>query len=161
MRRGYSLTQIRLHWAVMVLVALQYLLHEPMSDAFDRLVETGQAQPTALVALHVFGGFVIFVLTLVRLAIRRARGAPPPPEGEPELFRLAGIVAHQAFYVFLIALPVTGAFAWFRGDETAGDIHEILRALLLALIALHVAAVVVHQFVWKTGVLDRMRHPAE
>lgn len=156
----YSPLQIRLHWIIVALVALQYILHEPIAEAFERWQDTGTTPDASpLVAAHVFGGFLVFALTLVRLAVRRSQGVPPPPASEsPVLQNLAGLT-HWAFYGLLVLLPVSGAVAWFRGSETAGDVHEVLRAVLLGLIALHVGAALMHHFVWKTDVLRRMTRP--
>jgi cytochrome b561 len=55
-------------------------------------------------------------------------------------------------------LPGTGLFAFFGGFETLGDLHGgVLKALLWALIALHVGAAFYHHLVLKDGLLNRMR----
>ncbi len=161
MSEGYTRKQVALHWTIMALVAVQFLFHEAMSDAFDIVMDGRDAGVSALTGLHIFLGFVIFALTLIRLQIRWSDGAPPPPDAEPAPFRTLSKAAHWAFYGLLVALPVSGAVAWFRRNEAAGDVHEVLRALLLALIAMHVAAVLVHQFVWKTDLLSRMLKPVD
>ncbi|MBS0124605.1 cytochrome b [Thetidibacter halocola] len=157
---GYTKSQIVLHWTVMALVALQFLLNEGISTAFRDAVRGGETGFTPLVALHVFLGFLVFAFTLWRLALRLTHGAPPPPEAEPEKLRKLSDLAHWAFYVLLAIIPVSGAVAWFRLNRSAADAHEVLTTALLALIVLHVAAVAVHQFVWKTNLIDRMRRPA-
>ena len=156
MPQSYSRQQILLHWIIVALVALQYLLHEGMSDAFEAVEDGGLPEATALASGHIFGGFVVFALTLWRLQLRLTHGVPPAPEAEPETFRTISKAAHWAFYGLLILLPISGAVAWFRASEAAGEVHEVLRALLLALIAAHVGAVLVHQFVWKTNLGARM-----
>ena len=37
--------------------------------------------------------------------------------------------------------------------------NEVLKTLLLLLIALHVAAALVHQFIFKTNLMARMKRP--
>ena len=54
---------------------------------------------------------------------------------------------------------MTGALAWGLASEFMGDLHEALRAALLFLIVAHVGAVILHQAVWKTGLLARMTRP--
>ena len=154
--QGYSRTQITLHWAVMLLVLLQYLLHGGIADAYDRAQDTGVYAMSPPVIGHIVGGALILVLTCWRLILRHDRGTPAPPEGEPAFARKAGHLAHLAIYALLLALPVTGAMAWGGRMEAAGDAHEVLKTLLLALILAHVGAVAVHQLVWKTGLLKRM-----
>jgi cytochrome b561 len=53
---SYSRAQIRLHWIVFALVALQYILHEGMVEAWDALQATGIAGGGPLVGAHVAGG---------------------------------------------------------------------------------------------------------
>lgn len=156
---GYAKSQIALHWSIAALVVVQYALHEPMAEAFDRVIDGGAATVSAGVGLHIFGGFLIFALTLIRLQLRLTRGTPPAPEAEPAPLRTLSRLAHWAFYVLLVLLPVSGAVAWFRQSEAAGDAHEVFRALLLGLIVLHLAGVAVHQLVWKTGLMQRMIRP--
>ena len=57
----------------------------------------------------------------------------------------------------MFVMPMTGLVAVFGHVELAGRIHGgPLKLLLLALIAVHVGAVLVHQFYWKTDVLRRV-----
>ncbi len=156
---GYSRLQIRLHWITVFFVALQYLLHDGVASAYDRAVETGEYQLSAPVIGHVTVGLIILMLAVWRLLLRNEHGTPPPPEGEPPLFRRLSHWAHLSFYALLILLPVTGALAWGGRSEGASDAHEVLRALLVLLILVHIGAVAVHQFVWKTGLLRRMTRP--
>jgi cytochrome b561 len=156
---GFSKMQIRLHWITVLLVALQYLLHEGISDAYDVALDTGTYAVSLPVAGHAIGGLIILGLTIWRILIRRERGVPAPPEAEPEVFRTISHWAHIAFYALLIALPISGVMAWGGQIEAAGDIHEVFRALLILLILAHIGAVVVHQVVWKTGLITRMTRP--
>jgi cytochrome b561 len=153
---GYSRMQITLHWVVAVLVALQFVLHDGIADAYDTAQETGVYAMSVPVVGHIAGGALILMLACWRLILRNDRGVPPPPEGEPEPFRRASHVAHLAFYALLILLPVTGALAWGGRIAPASDAHEVLKTLLLVLIVAHVGAVALHQLVWKTGLLKRM-----
>jgi cytochrome b561 len=57
----------------------------------------------------------------------------------------------------MILMPVSGSVAWFGGVEAAAQGHNILKIALLALIALHVAGALWHQFVLKDGLIARMR----
>lgn len=154
--KGYSRLQIRLHWITVLLVALQYLLHDGVATAYDRAVETGDYALSAPVIGHAAGGMIILVLAVWRLMLRNERGTPPAPAGEPPLFARLSRVAHLAFYALLFLLPISGALAWGGRSEAASDVHEVLRALLMLLILAHIGAVLLHQFVWKTGLLSRM-----
>lgn len=158
---GYSRAQIALHWTIAVLVALQYLLHELISRAWEAS-QAGEAVTFhPLIAAHVASGLVILLLVLWRLGLMAWRGLPPPPEREPRLYKLGARLVHGALYLLLLAMPLSGLLAWFGGVTSAAAIHEVLRMVLLALIVLHVLAVLVHLFVLRMPVLRRMLHPAQ
>lgn len=156
---GYTRAQIVLHWITLVLVALQFILHDAMSEAWDALEEGREVIFNPLIAQHVFMGALVAVLTFVRLGLRLSHGAPPPPASEHAALKLVAHATHWAFYALLILMPVSGAVAWFNNVEPAAEAHEAMKVVLLALIALHVAAALVHQFVFKTNLLARMKHP--
>jgi cytochrome b561 len=157
---GYSRTQIALHWVVFALIAAQFLLHEPISRAWEALKAGGAVAFNPLVALHVFGGGVILAFTLWRLALRAIHGAPAPAPGKtPAQLRVQALVL-VALYGLMILMPVSGALAWFGGVEAAALGHAVAKIALLALVALHVAATLVEQFVKRTDPMSRMRRPA-
>ena len=159
--RGYSRLQIRLHWAVVALVALQYLFHDGVASAFDAGMESGTLTLSAPVIGHFVTGSLIFLLLAWRLMLRSERGVPEPPAEDPPWQRGLARGVHLAFYGVVALLVVTGGAAWAMASEGASSAHETLRAVLLGLIALHVAGTVYGQVVQKTGVLDRMRRPAD
>lgn len=159
--KGYSARQIRLHWIVAVLIVLQVVLHEPIVAAWEA-VEQGQTPAEGwLVLSHVLGGLLVFLFAVWRLVLRQMRGVPPPPEEEPELLRKAAHWGHLALYALMILMPVSGAMAWFGGIEAAAEAHEVMKALLLVLVGVHVLAALWHQFWLKDGLLLRMKRPLD
>ena len=99
-----------------------------MEEFFDKAEDAGVLAgfPTDPVAMaHALGGGTILVLMLVRLGLRLAYGAPPPPASLTPVLQLASRVTHYAFYVLLIALPATGMTALYLNSE-AGDVHVFL-----------------------------------
>jgi len=156
---GYSRTQIALHWAVAALVAAQYLLNDAIAAAWKAHVQGDGYGFDPLVLAHVAGGALILVLVLWRIALRLTHGAPPLPKEEPAAFAVLARLAHLAFYGVLIALSVSGALAWFADVRPAASVHNVLKVVLLALIALHVLAVIFHQSVLKSGIMLRMVRP--
>jgi cytochrome b561 len=156
MPKGYSSAQIGLHWIIALLIALQFLFHEPMVEAFDSALE-GTVQPFSWpVWAHIAGGMLILGLAIWRVILRRSRGAPPPPEGEGSLLGRAATLGHWALYALILLLPVGGLIAWFGGVELAGDAHGLLSNVLLFVVAVHVAAALWHQFWLKDHLLRRM-----
>ncbi|CAH1673952.1 cytochrome b [Chelatococcus asaccharovorans] len=156
---GYSRAQIALHWAVAALVVAQYLAHDAIVAAWSAHVQGKAYGFDPLIPAHVVGGALILVLVLWRIALRVARGAPPPPDQEPPILGLLARGAHLAFYAVLIALSVSGGLAWFADLRPAVSVHNVLKGMLLALIAVHVLAVIFHRIVLKSGVMQRMVRP--
>ena len=156
-RQGYSTVQIALHWIVFLLIAVQFLFHEPMSEAWE-VVEDGGAKVMSLgVIVHIAAGIAVALLGVWRLVLRFTRGAPDAPAGEAPLLRLAAHGTHMALYVLMIVVPLSGREAWGGGIEAAAEVHEALKTVLLLLVLLHAAAAIWHQFWLKDGLLDRMR----
>ncbi|MBI1493218.1 cytochrome b [Halocynthiibacter styelae] len=155
---GYSRTQIALHWGVAGLVAAQYLFKDSISQAWGAYIAGREVTFDPLIMAHVVGGVAILLLVIWRLVLRFSRGVPPAPEQEPAPLAFVGHLAHLAFYGLLAGLSISGALAWFLGIEPAAGLHEILKMALMALIILHVLAVAVHRFAFKSNVMKRMMH---
>jgi len=153
---GYSRLQIRLHWTIFVLVALQFVLHDPIAEAWAKFVEGVEAPFNPLIALHVFGGIGIALLTIWRLVVRAKRGAPALPESESALQKAAAHGTHHTLYLLLILMPLSGAAAWFGGILPAATLHFYLKFAMLVLVGLHVLAALYHQYVLKNNLLRRM-----
>jgi cytochrome b561 len=83
-------------------------------------------------------------------------GAPPPPQDEHPALRFIAGATHVLFYVLLLAMPVSGAVAWFGGLKLPAEAHSLAATLLIALVLLHVAAALAHRFWFKSGVAERI-----
>lgn len=162
MVKGFSITQIALHWAVAIMIVFQLLLGDDMSSLW-RQFDQGNVVPTTTAAwVHIIVGSIVLVLVAWRLTLRFVRGVPAAPDGESALLTKAGDLGHVLLYVLMIALPVTGLLGWFGGIGFLADIHGgVLKALLWVLIAGHVLAAFYHHFVLKDGLLNRMRKPLD
>ncbi len=167
-QQRYSSVAILLHWLLALTVAFQLALGFAMPDGpsgFDEF------------QLHKSVGITILVLTLVRLAWRLTHRPPPPVERGFGGFLAKAV--HTGFYIFLIAMPLTGwavvstsrievptilwgLFEWphlplSRGvHEAAEEAHELIAWLGVGLFLLHVAGVIRHQLLLKDGLLKRM-----
>ncbi|WP_165354823.1 cytochrome b [Tropicimonas sp. IMCC6043] len=153
---GYSRNQIALHWVVFVLIAQQFLFHDAIASAWDRIGEGAEMTFDPLVLAHVAGGALVLLFALWRLGLRARRGAPAPIEGS-KLQVAAAKITRGGLYLLMILMPVSGSVAWFGGVQAAAEGHEVLKVVLLALVALHVVGVVYHQFVLRDDTLARMR----
>lgn len=153
---GYSRTQIAVHWAIALLLVASYLSSDAMKAAWIRLHQGGDAYGN-VAAAHVWGGVAVLVLACVRIAVRLGRGAPAlPPVGHPLAERVAKLT-HIGLYALVVAIPAAGVVAWFLGLDAAGEAHEVLFNLLVALVGLHVAGALYHHFVLKDGLIWRMK----
>ena len=153
---GYSRLQIALHWIVFAIIAQQYIFKDAMSAAWDRVTDGMEAVFDPLVLAHVAGGALVMIFALWRLTLRTRRGVPPAIEAS----KLQGILAkltHVGLYVLMILMLVSGSVAWFGGVEAAAQGHNVMKIILLALVALHVIGALYHQFVLRDGTLARMR----
>ncbi|PFG64719.1 cytochrome b561 [Thioclava sp. ES.031] len=156
---GYSKTQIWLHWAVVLLLIVQYLFNDAMGHTFHDLMESGSADAGILTYGHIVLGIAVLVLAIWRLILRATHGAPEPPENDPAIFRRGAAAVHGLLYVTLFAIPVAGLVAYYGQLGWAAETHSILTTLLLWLAGLHVAAALYHQYVKRDHLIRRMMKP--
>ena len=170
----YSNVNVAFHWATAALVLFQIWLglsFAEMAQGPDR---------TNLFSWHKTVGALILLLVLARLTYRLANPPPPYPPELPRWERVAGTWNHRLFYLLLIVMPIGGLVAvsgLSRGPtiellggltipkipgiskelgELAGEVHAAAAWLLIALIALHVAAGLKHQFYDRNRAAGRM-----
>jgi cytochrome b561 len=153
---SYSRLQIYLHWAVVLLIAYQFLFSDGMSRAFGQVLDNVATATSLAATSHIVIGFTVLALTLLRLLLRATRGAPAHPDAETPLMRLAARITHWGIYALLVLVPLSGSVAWYASLGVAGEAHEVFKTLLLILIGLHVLAALFHQFVLKTNLIARM-----
>ncbi len=154
---GYARVQILLHWLVAALVVVQYAT----SGAIVRTHAVhmiGQRQdPTDLLlhGLHLKLGLGLVALMVGRLALRLWIGAPMPGGTGSAWATCTARVVHAAFYAVLICEGLTGAIAsYFWWPISLA--HVIIFKILLALVTIHVAAVLWHALVLRDATLRRM-----
>ena len=128
--------------------------------------------------LHRSFGVLVFAISLVRVLVRIAHGAPGPAAGLNMFERVASATVHYAMYALLFAMPVIGwlmtsayrvdvsVFGLFtlphvvaQNEETFKlfqRLHFIGGITLTLLVLMHVGAVIKHTFLSKDTVLWRM-----
>jgi cytochrome b561 len=156
---SYSLSQRFLHWAVALLIFFNLLFPDGM-NIWHRLMRRGQVPTPEQISsanIHAYVGIAILLLAVLRLGLRFTKGVPDEIAQEPAIFRLAARLAHAGLYILIFAMPLSGIAAYYFGIDPAGSFHaDVLKIILWALIAAHVAGALVHQFYWKSNVLRRM-----
>ena len=170
--KTYGSTAKALHWLVVLLLLMQFIVSVLMPDIGPR------TEPGTLINLHLSFGVLILVLMALRFSQRLARPVPLDMPGSPAWERRAAAATQRAFYAILLVGPFLGwasasahglpvhvfgivslpdlAPAKTRWAHVAGDIHAYLMWTLLVLIALHAAAALYHHFVHHDGVLLRV-----
>lgn len=159
-----------LHWLIVLLLTAQYIVAWTMPE-----IHRG-TRPAGLIVVHLdLGAFIIGVM-IVRVLWRIVRKEPDVVEGT-SFTRGVAYLTHGLLYLLLIVQPVMGWInASSRGwqvtlfgvnlpalaatgsaiGHTLGDVHQLLAWVMLALIGLHVAAALYHQWVLRDRVLRRM-----
>jgi len=164
----YDRTSIRLHWITATLVVLLWCLGETI-DWFPRDVPRIMARSTHI-ALGAALGFVL----CYRIWWRLTAGARlPAVDG---WIGAASRLVHYALYALLVTVVALGvANTWTRGDNIFNlfripefdpgnralrkqieDLHGLWANILLSVAGLHAAAALLHRFVFKDRVLQRM-----
>ena len=113
-RRGYSAAQKWLHWGMALLVAILAAVGLTMTRLGEGTV-TG-----ALYELHKSIGLIVLALVTARMAVRLARGVPPPEPGVPAWQQRAARASHYGLYGLLVLVPLAG---WTATSSCCGPVN--------------------------------------
>jgi cytochrome b561 len=169
MPRRYHPVLVALHWLVAVCVVTLLIAGTVL------LAPLANENPAKMLSfrLHMGLGVLTFFLMALRLAVRLTTRLPDRAvTGNPALDLLAR-ANHWALYLFTFLMAASGiAFARASGlpdavfgqgpmppdfsAYTARQVHGFASTILMALIALHVAAALWHQFWRRDRVFARM-----
>ena len=163
----YRPVVVAIHWITAAFVLTQIYL----GFAFGSFPK-GSAERAELFGWHKTVGVTILILALIRLAVRLMNPPPPFPAELAKWERAFAVWSHRAFYGLIIALPLTGLSAVSKGGPTTqiiggltvptvplpalGELHEPLVFATIALLVLHVAGALKHQFIDRGPSADRM-----
>ncbi len=161
-----------LHWVGLVLVTATAVIGLLMVD-----LERGSDLRKLCYGLHKSLGITALALAALRLLVRVASRPPAPPPG-PRWQHLAAHATHGLMYLVLLALPLSGwllnsvagqPLPWFglfqlpalaaRAPELrqlVDSVHVALFWALVALVTLHLSAVLQHQLWRRDRLLQRM-----
>lgn len=171
-RRRYSGVAMAFHWAIAILVIMNWQIAE-------RAHEFEGAMRGEIMGYHKAWGMTILALTLGRLAWRLTHPVPPLPAHYAPWERMLARTVHVIFYVLLIGLPLGGWLASSYGGrpidffglftiptlpvgENKGmakqifELHETGGMILIYLAGLHLLGVIKHMVIDRDGELFRM-----
>lgn len=160
-----------LHWLIFILVLANLIGGYFMGSLGDEL-------KPIVYNIHKLNGLTILALIIVRLLWRLINPVPAFPKYMSGLERVLAKSMHYAFYIVLIAMPLTG---WFMATAAGkaphimgigitapgipltrefaklnSGLHELLFYIILAMLALHIIAAFKHKLLGKGNVFQRM-----
>jgi cytochrome b561 len=164
----FDRTSIWLHWLTALLVAALWTIGQT-AEWFAR----GSTGRFAMWSSHFTLGALLALIYIVRVIWKLSRGRRLPGVGSPWLVKLAA-AGHGLLYVGLavvISLGISAAVS--RGSSVWGlfhypkliddewreplsDWHGLAANILLGVAGAHALIALVHQYVWRDGVLTRM-----
>jgi cytochrome b561 len=172
---GYGTVARVFHWVMALLILVQIpigvaMLSQPLSQFSN-----------SLFVFHKGGGAVLLVLVFARLCWRLGHRPPPFPDFVPPPERSIASATHHTLYVLLLVMVISG-YVRTVGDgypielldmlgvpplmplmpqaaEFALVVHQFASMALVALVAVHVSAVLRHQLVDRHAILARMWPP--
>jgi|TARA_B100001094_G_scaffold155057_1_gene150084 cytochrome b561 len=165
----YGLISKLLHWISAILLFIQIPLGFYLVD-----LDFGPERLT-VEDIHVTVGLSIFYLVILRLLYKIFN---PTPELEPSVFKGQKFLAklnHIMLYVTILSITISGIFKKLLNGETLiiifkkikiqdnfelgelfYDIHVYSNYLLIALIVIHLMAVVVHKLFFNDNLLKKI-----
>lgn len=165
----FGLVSLTLHWLMAALIIWQ----------FGCLIVKMAGGPFSWV-LHKEIGLILLMLVFIRglWALMNLKRRPGYDAKRPVVAKLA-VLGHVALYLLMIVVPALAmmrqygsgkAFSFFGIPITADTgvqipwmtapasaLHGLLGWLMLLLIVGHILMSLIHHFVWKDGLLNRMR----
>ena len=173
MKPAYTGTAKSLHWLILALLIVQFVLAWMMPHI-------GRNTPlTTLIDFHFSFGLLILFVVAIRLIWRLTHSEPEREAGVPPWQHQTAQIVHWLLYLLLFVVPILGwinanwrgysvtLFGLFQMPEVmatrapgwswTGDLHTLLAMYaMLPLIGLHVAAALYHHVIRRDRVLQRM-----
>jgi cytochrome b561 len=170
----YSSVQKWLHWSMALLIFIMVTVGVTMVNLDDGPMKN------VLYELHKSTGLIVLTLALIRIGVRRSRGAPSIEPGVPEWQRFAARVSHYALYMLIVLVPLAGWTAtsycckpvnlfWtvpvslpipdaptMEASEPLFLIHFGLAFVLISIVLIHVCGAMQHHFFRKDRTFLRM-----
>ena len=177
MRNRYNTVAILLHWVM----AIAFLLMLASGLSFDNIA-MDQSFKFQLYQWHKSLGVLLLIAFFIRIGWRLFLKPPSLPKSFKKLDIIGAQLGHIALYILMIAMPLTGwamvssspyglptiVFGWFEWPHISGlsgdnfingwakYMHWIIGYIFLAVIAIHILAVIKHYKMDNEDLLKRM-----
>lgn len=154
MTERYDRVARALHWLVVALVLVQFATG--WSWGF---FERGSEPRFYLFRTHLFSGYAVLALAVLRILWRLTHAAPPMPAGMSRLTVITAKSTHGLLYLAILIQPLLGILtisAYGKSLGWPGPVHVALAFLIAGIVALHVAAALWHQLIRRDDLLFRM-----
>ena len=167
--KKYGMIAITIHWLAFILVAILIISGNIMDDLINSDDRMEILQFHAPIGLSIGALFILRIIWWIFFDKK-----PPTAENDARWQQIASHLVHYSFYIVILLLVgsgiammiLSGAGAVISG-EVAGPLpnfddfaprapHGIFAKILVALVILHAAAALYHQFFKKDGLLRRM-----
>lgn len=162
----YGSVASAIHWVSALALILLYVLGM-MTDGAEGAAKLG------LLRIHIVVGVGVLALTLLRIVWWVvADKRPDPPAGQPGWQRMAARITHLGLYLVVLVMAASGIAtvvlsgaipALMAGGQLPDfnalvprQVHGLVARLVLALVVIHTAAALYHQFVLRDRLLARM-----
>ena len=175
----YSLLQRVIHWAVALIAICVLAVGLTLGIlGFDGVKNTfGMEVTNLLYKYHKTFGVILLGLMTLRLIVKLMQGRPEYDPPLPSFNKAASAAVHGLLYVALLVQPFLGMLATSAGgypveffssklpaligkdkalSETLYGLHGAVGWTIVALIAIHVAAALMHAFIMRDTVMKRM-----
>jgi cytochrome b561 len=184
---SWGVVSRNLHWLIVVMIAVQVPLGFYMNEVYKDLIATRSEDFSLLLKVSQFhhtNGFLILILTTLRLGWRIGNPTPEMPRGLAAYQRYLARLTHVFLYVLLFSFPLSGwaTLSAYEGEfpiyffgwehmprivpqsidgshapyEFYAAIHKACWRIGAVVLGLHVLGALWHQFVAKDNVLKRM-----
>lgn len=169
---SYGAVAKLLHW-VMAILMISVLIIGLLLEDYEKTPEFFQ-----LIGWHKEFGIMVLFLACVRLGWKVLDISPSLPSSMSTCAKIMAKLGHLGLYFLMFGLPITGwiissaagypvsMFGFFDLPMLTGkdkdfahdvkEIHELFANGLMALLAVHVLAALVHHFYYKDNILTRM-----
>ena len=167
--KDYGFISVIFHWLSAAVLLIQIPLGYYLVD-----LDFGEKRLT-IESIHVILGLSIFYLTLLRLIYKSFNPTPSLGNSTFPGQRLIAKLNHILLYLSILIITISGALKkLFSGEvldvfifdleikdnfelaELFYDIHILSNYTLIALISLHIFAVIIHKFVFKENLLKKI-----